>query len=101
MISVRFANNKLKQAFHELRSGTKLWGEVVAKKYIERVNALQAVNDVSEFGKSFPHYRDHDLKGPKLGLRAFILHDRWRVEYEPDADGKGVLIKEVSNHYGD
>ncbi|MBN8689968.1 MAG: plasmid maintenance system killer [Armatimonadetes bacterium] len=101
MITIRFANKKLEKAFLELKAGTKLWGDVVAKKYIERVNALQAVNDVSEFGKSFPHYRDHDLKGPRAGLRAFTLHDRWRLEYWPDADGKGAVIEEVSNHYGD
>lgn len=101
MITVRFANKKLERAFRELNSGAKLWGDVVAKKYIERVNALQALNDVSEFGRSFPHYRDHDLKGPKTGLRAFTLHDRWRLEYRPDADGKGATIEEVSNHYGD
>lgn len=73
----------------------------MARKYIERVNALQAVNDVGEFAAAFPQYKDHGLKGKKGHLRAFILHDRWRVEYEPDADGKGVTIKEVSNHYGD
>ena len=101
MIVVRFVDHKLEKAFRELRAGSKLWGETVAKRYIERVNALQAVNDATEFASSFRGYKDHPLKGPKKHLRAFILHDRWRVEYEPDADGKGVTIKEVSKHYGD
>lgn len=101
MIVVRYADHKLEKAFKELRTGSKLWGETVAKRYVERVNALQAVNDVSEFGPSFRGYKDHALKGPKRHLRAFTLHDRWRVEYEPDVNGKGVTIKEVSKHYGD
>jgi proteic killer suppression protein len=101
LVTVRFADNKLEKAFRQLKAGSKLWSETVAKKFIERVNALQAVNDASEFAAAFPQYKDHELKGKKKHLRAFILHDRWRVEYEPDADGKGVTIKEVSNHYGD
>jgi proteic killer suppression protein len=101
LITVRFSNKKLEKAFNELKHGSKLWGETVARKYIERVNALQAVNDTSEFGASFPHFKDHPLKGAKKDRRAFILHDRWRVEYEPDKDGKGATILEVSNHYGD
>ena len=101
MIEVRFGDNRLEKAFKEKKAGTKLWGKVVAEKYIERGNALQAVNHVSEFAAAFPAYKDHPLKGPKKHLRAFILHDRWRVEYEPDEDGKGVTIQEVSNHYGD
>lgn len=102
MITVRYAKKKLEDAFKELKAGSKLWGsEAVARKYIERINALQSVNDVAEFAGAFPQYRDHDLKGPMKGLRAFILHDRWRVEYEPDKDGKGVTIRQVSKHYGD
>ncbi len=101
MITVRFADNKLQKAYEVLKSGTRLWGESTARKYIERVNALQSVNDVSEFAGSFPRYRDHPLKGDKKHLRAFTLHDRLRVEYEPDEDGKGVTIREVSIHYGD
>lgn len=101
MITVRFADKKLEKAFKELKSGSKIWGETVARKYIERLNALQAVNDVSEFCEAFPHYKDHALKGPKKHMRSLILHDRWRVEYQPDKDGKGVTIQEVSNHYGD
>jgi mRNA-degrading endonuclease YafQ of YafQ-DinJ toxin-antitoxin module len=101
LITIRFATNKLEKAFRELKEGTKLWGEAPAKKYIERVNALQAVNNVSEFANAFPQYRDHPLKGDKKHLRAFTLHDRLRVEYEPDADGKEATIREVSTHYGD
>ncbi len=100
MIAVRFAVSKLEKAFRELAAGTRLWGETPVRKYIERINALQAVNDVSEFATAFPQYRDHALKGDKKHLRAFTLHDRLRVEYEPDPDGKGVTIREVSIHYG-
>ena len=101
MIRVRFATTKLEKAYNTLSEGTKRWGEASARKFIERVNALQAVDSVAEFATAFPQYRDHALKGDKGNLRAFTLHDRWRVEYEPDSDGKGVTIREVSKHYGD
>ena len=101
MIAVRFASSKLENAFRQRQTGARLWGELAALKFIARINALQAVNDVSEFASAFPQYRDHPLKGDKKHLRAFTLHDRLRVEYEPDTDGKGVTIREVSTHYGD
>lgn len=78
-----------------------MWNQTIAKKYIERVNALQNLDDAAEFSQAFPHYSDHALIGNKSHLRAFILHDRWRVEYEVELNGKGVIIREVSNHYGD
>lgn len=78
-----------------------MWGEIVAQKYVMRLNALQAVNHTSEFPQLFRSWRDHALKADREGQRAFTLHDRWRVVYRPDADGRGVLIEEVSNHYGD
>ena len=101
MIAVRFANSKLEKAYQNASIRQKLWGEPAARKFVERINALQSVSDVTEFAKSFPQYRDHALVGDKKHLRAFTLHDRWRVEYEADADGKGVTIRGVSMHYGD
>lgn len=101
MIIIRITDSKLEKAFSQLRFGSRLWGEATARKYIERVNALQTVNDISEFAYTLSQYRDHPLKGEKNHRRAFTLHDRLRVEYEPDEDGKGLTIKEVSSHYGD
>ena len=101
MITVQFRDKRLEQAFRQLEVGRVTWGDTVARRYIERINALQAVNRVSEFAKAFPQYRDKRLKGPKKHLRAFRLDRRLRVEYEPDKDGRGVTIKRVSKHYGD
>ena len=78
-----------------------MWDSTIARKFIERINALQSINNAYEFSQSFPQYKDHQLKGAKSHLRAFTLHDRWRVEYEADFDSKGVTIRKVSNHYGD
>ena len=71
MIVLRFADKKLEKAFLEHKSGAKMWGDVVAQKYVMRLNALQAVNHAGEFPMLFRSWRDHALKAEREGQRAF------------------------------
>ncbi len=101
MLDIRFKTRKLEKAFAQIAEGRKLWGDMVARRYIERVNALQTLDNAKLAAKEFPEYRPQELKGKRKGQWAMNLNDRWRLIYEPAEDGLTISIEEVTNHYGD
>ena len=101
MIKISFRTKKLEKAYRHLQEGAKLWGIEVARKYIIRVNALQALDNTKLAAQVFPEYRPHELKGTRKGTWALDLHDRWRLLYKPSDTGIELSIEEVSNHYDD
>ena len=93
-----FGNNRLRRNYTSSRDAVRDWGEDVARKYIQRIDQIIAAPDLHALGK-LPSVRLHPLRGERTGEYALDLVGRWRliVTIENDA----VLIREVSNHYGD
>ncbi|MBA4181153.1 MAG: plasmid maintenance system killer [Anaerolinea sp.] len=93
-----FADRSLERRFVVAREGTRAWGAGVARAYIRRLNAIALARNWDEL-HSLPGLRLHPLHGRRSGQWAISLTGRWRVVVEPDGDG--MMVIEVTNHYGD
>ena len=100
-MQVKFRTKELEQAYTTERKAVRLWGQQVARKYVQRVDVLYAAADADDLFK-IPPLRFHPLGGDKDGNYALTLHDRFRliVSFE-DRAMTAVVIEEVSNHYDD
>ena len=98
---VIFRTAALQQAYTAQKKAVKLWGQSVARKYIQRVDVLYAAMSADDLLKT-PPLRFHPLKGEKEGYFSLTVHDRFRliVSFEDEAMTR-VVVEEVSNHYGD
>ena len=100
-VDVTFKTTVLKRAYETLKAGTKRWGEVVARRYILRVNVLYAVRAGDDL-YAFPELRFHPLKGDRKGEYAISLDGAWRLVVTfSDEEMTVVRVEEVSKHYGD
>ena len=76
------------------------WGETVSRKYVLRVSALEAADDLRDI-VAHRAFRVHPLKGTLAGHYSLSLNERWRLIFSYDAGARSIVIEEVSNHYGD
>ena len=100
-MEVKFRTNELQQAFEKHAKGVKLWGDKVSRRYVERVQVLQAANSADELFK-IPPLKFHPLTADRKGQYSLVLKGRTRmmVTFE-DPAMTVVWIEEVSKHYGD
>lgn len=98
-MQVEFGLKQLLKAYERSEIGTRQWGEVIARKYIQRVNTLFAASSWADL-QTIRALRLHLLKGSRQGQWAIDLHDRWRLVVEK-VDEQTVRIREVSQHYDD
>lgn len=78
--------------------GFRSWGQAAGKGYVRVVRISTAVRDFRDL-YSLSQLRLHALHGGRSGEYAMTLSGRWRVIVtlgEP-----GVVVEEVTNHYGD
>jgi proteic killer suppression protein len=99
-VQIVFDNKRLCEAYEEVDRAVRQWGPDVARKYVQRVDALYAAQDFDEI-KRFRAFGAHQLKGQRAGQWALTLTMRWRLIVIPSEDGETVTIKEVTKHYGD
>jgi toxin HigB-1 len=100
-VQVSFRTTELQQAYVKHGKGRRLWGDAVARKYVDRINILYAAQSADDLFK-IPPLRFHPLEGDREGKYALTLHDRFRlvVSFEDKAMTR-VVVEEVSNHYDD
>lgn len=78
-----------------------MWGPVVARKYVQRIDIMQEASDLAEI-EALPGLECHPLKGERKGQFAVTLHDRWRLVFSlVGNEVKIIRIEEVTKHYGD
>lgn len=100
-MEVEFATQQLKERFQYEAKARRAWGETVARRYIQRVQILQAAGTVGELYQ-IPPLRFHALKGERQGQHALTLTERWQLILTVrDEAGTKVRVEEVSKHYGD
>jgi proteic killer suppression protein len=99
-LEVAFRTRQLQRAFEESKHGVRLWGQVVARKYVTRLVTLQSARNFEEV-RRLAALRVHPLRGARQGQWALDLTARYRLIVRPSRDGEEVLIEEVSGHYGD
>lgn len=97
---IAFRTKRLCQAYEEVDRAIRLWGLDVARKYIQRVEAIYAAQNFDVI-KRIRAFEPHELKGQRAGEWALALTRRWRLIVIPSEDGETVTIKEVTKHYGD
>ena len=99
-MEVVFRTAQLRRRYEESARAVRQWGPDVGRKYVTRIDQLYAVKD---FGEAFKirSMRLHPLKGSKKGDLSIYLTGQWRLIVEKGSSENEVIVKEVSNHYGD
>jgi proteic killer suppression protein len=100
-VQITFRTTELQQAYETQKKAVRLWGEQVARKYVQRIDVVYAAGSADDLFK-IPPLRFHPLGGDMDGKYALTLHDRFRliVSFEDTAMAMAV-VEEVSNHYDD
>lgn len=98
---ILFRTKRLERCYEDFDLGTRAWGPLVARRYIERLDLVLAVDDFETLRHQRP-LRCHELKGKQKGSWAMDLRDRYRLIFSIERGDLEILrIEEVSNHYGD
>jgi len=97
-MDVTFATRRLERAYLEGHAAIREWGDVVGRKYVQRIDAVRAAASFEDLF-TLRALRLHPLKGEHEGKHALTIHDRWRLIVR--STGTHVEVLEVTNHYGD
>ena len=100
-MQVEFRNKKLERCFTSQQQAFRAWGDVVGKKYIQRIGILQVSANLDVLC-SLPGLKCHPLKGERKGQYAISLTGFWRliITFRDDRF-EVVCVEEVSKHYDD
>ena len=99
-MEVSFRTRQLQRCYEESARAIKRWGPAVARKFITRINQLQALADFQQI-HNLKAMELHPLKGTRKGELSINLTGRWRLIVTRGESEQGIIIEEVSNHYGD
>lgn len=98
-MQVEFRMNQLQQAFQEHATGVRRWGAKLARRYVQRIEVLQAAKGADELFK-IPSLKFHPLTARRKGEYALVLHGQMRLIVTfADPAMSIVWIEEVSDHY--
>ncbi len=99
-MEVIFNTNQLRRCYEGSGRAARRWGEAVGRKYITRINELYAARDFQQAYR-IRSMRMLPLKGSKKGELSIYLTGKWRLIVAKGDTEERVIVKEVSNHYGD
>ena len=100
-MEVQFRSRDLERCFLESKQAIKAFGPVVGKKYIQRIQIIQAIPNLSLL-MALPSLNCHPLKGDRAGEWAINLTGFVRLIFTfVDEQLTAVQIEEVSKHYDD
>ncbi|PID64023.1 MAG: plasmid maintenance system killer [Gammaproteobacteria bacterium] len=100
-MEVIFRTNKLRDCFLNSKKAIKTYGDVVGKKYIQRIQIIKAVASLDDLIVQQP-LRCHELKGNRKGQYAINLTGQCRLIFTLEGETLNVVkIEEVSKHYDD
>lgn len=100
-MEVRFKTKKLQKQYENYKEALKVYGEPVAKKYIQRISILKSAKSFDDLYK-IPQLKFHPLTGDREGEFAINLTGFYRLIITNDGDSFDIAkIEEVSKHYGD
>ena len=98
---VFFAAVELERRYQEQAEAQKVWGEKIARRYVQRVDALYEAETAAD-SFSLRALRLHPLKGKRRGQHAMRLDDSWRLIVRFEGERLTIVtVEEVSKHYGD
>ena len=97
-MEIEFTDRRLERRYEDPFEAQRAWGEVVARKFVQRINQLRAAQHQREL-YALRSLRLHQLTGDRSGRWAMTIHGSWRLEIS--FAGDTATIEEVSNHYDD
>ena len=99
-MKVDFVNQRLLENYKTSARASRAWGPAVARKYIQRVDILNATHQFNDLYK-IQSLRLHKLSGQRAGQFSIHLDIRWRLVFTYLEEENKILVEEVTNHYGD
>ena len=100
-MQVTFRNRKLEKCYVKHKHAIRAWGDAAGRKYVERINVVQAAADLEELRK-LPALKCHPLKGDREGQYAISLTGFYRLIFTVHGEHLEVVrVEEVSKHYDD
>jgi len=100
-VQIRFRSRKLEKQYTNSKQAEIVYGEAVARKYIQRIQIMKRVKNLDELC-TLPSLRCHPLKGNRKGQWAVNLTASIRLIFTPEGDFLEIAcIEEVSKHYDD
>ncbi|NJK44297.1 MAG: plasmid maintenance system killer [Pleurocapsa sp. SU_196_0] len=78
VLDILFKTKRLERCYLALDEGSRVYGPIVARKYVQRINIIKAASSLDDL-RRLPPLRLHPLKGPLKGSWAIDLHDRYRL----------------------
>ena len=99
-MEVSFRSSQLERCYRNSQLARRRWGDVVARKYIQRVKQLLNVMTVQDL-RQLRFMRLHALSGRRAGQFAIDLTGRWRLIVVIHETSGSLEIMEVTNHYDD
>ena len=112
-MEIEFRTSKLKKCCENLKAGTRKWGRENAEKVLQRLNEIEAAEDLEMLLK-LPGAGCHALKQDRDGQYSVYLKHPYRLIFEPSGDPSGyieenninparvtqVLVLEVEDYHG-
>jgi proteic killer suppression protein len=100
-MDVRFATQALENCYRHSAAGRRAWGQKIALRYVQRVNALYAAREATDLF-ALKSLRLHPLKGERKGQHVLSLDVEWRMVVRFEGESWTIVrVEEVSRHYGD
>jgi proteic killer suppression protein len=97
-VRFRFASTKLEAIYATeagFRSGVRLYGESVARSFIQKMAIIRAVTSERELG-NFKSLHFEKLKGNRKHQQSIRLNDQFRLILEVEKDERGRLLLVVT-----
>lgn len=98
-MEIKFATNRLEAASLDLSHASRIFGNSIGRKYIQRISILRAIPAFSDL-YGFRALRLHPLKGDRSGQHALTLTGNYRLVIERLGKDKARVLS-VEDYHGD
>jgi proteic killer suppression protein len=100
-VIIRFKTNRLRRCYEEQRKAQAAWSKAIARKYVQAVDLLKAVEHPSHL-TAFREFAYEPLTEDRKGQHSLKLARRTRVIFTVSETGEALIarVEEVSTtHY--
>jgi proteic killer suppression protein len=98
-LEITFRTRQLERCYLHSQLAVRTFGDVVARRYIERVNIIKLSKSIDDL-KKLPGLRCHQLVGDRAGQWAVNLTGFYRLIFTLEGERLEIAhIEEVSKHY--
>ena len=98
-MEITFRTRQLERCYLQSQFAVRTFGDVVARKYVERVNIIKLSKSIDDL-KKLPGLRCHQLAGDRAGQWAINLTGFYRLIFTLEGERLEIArIEEVSKHY--